>query len=117
MKVIAFSAASIDLFKANQGKINALGNATPILETGATTAWTFSFPITSITITPQLKIGSGSASGSALEIARNKFDDETGVVTKLGIVIANFTPLVRQHYCQRQHWRQAPSQERWCRRP
>ncbi|RZL01513.1 MAG: hypothetical protein EOP36_11245 [Rubrivivax sp.] len=88
---LAFSPAAISLFKANGGRVNALGNTTPILETGATTAWSFSLPITSITITPALKIGSGQASGSALDIVRKVFDDETGEVITSGIVLANFT--------------------------
>ena len=85
--VIAFSAEAIDLFKANQGKINPLGTATPVGSDG----WTFALPITKIEINSALKIASGSAVGSALEIARNVFDDETGTVTKKGIYLANFT--------------------------
>ncbi|MBA4110641.1 MAG: hypothetical protein C0487_13735 [Leptothrix sp. (in: Bacteria)] len=85
-----FSANAISLFKANGGKVVALGNTTPILETGATTAWSFSLPITSITVTPSLKIGAGQASGSALDIVRRTLDEETGEVITSGIVLANF---------------------------
>ena len=88
---LAFSKDAIDLFKANQGRVQALGNTTPVFEAGATTAWSFVLPITSITITPALKIGAGQASGSALNIVRNVFDDETGQVIKSGIYLANFT--------------------------
>lgn len=87
---LAFSKDAIDLFKANQGTVKALGNTTPILETGATTAWSFSLPITSITITPALKIGAGQASGSALDIVRSVFDEDSGQVITSGIVLANF---------------------------
>ena len=84
-----FSANAISLFKANGGKVEALGNTTPILETGATSAWSFSLPITSITVTPALKIGAGQASGSALDIVRRTIDEEGTLVTS-GIVLANF---------------------------
>jgi hypothetical protein len=85
--VIAFSAEAIDLFKANQGKINPLGTTTAV----GTDGWTFSLPITTIEINSSLKIASGSAVGSALDIVRNVFDDDTGAVTKKGITLANFT--------------------------
>ena len=88
---LAFSENAISLFKANGGKVNALGNTTPLPEAGATSAWKFSLPITSITITPALKIGSGQASGSALDIVRRTIDEETGETLTSGIVLANFT--------------------------
>lgn len=88
---MAFSPAAIALFQANQGVVGALGNTTAILAAGAEDPWTFSLPITSITITPALKIGSGQASGSALEFVRSKFDRATGTVIQLGLVLANFT--------------------------
>ncbi|MBC7699577.1 hypothetical protein [Aquabacterium sp.] len=89
---IAFSQSAISLFKANGGRVNALGNTTAVLPAGSpatAAAWTFVLPITSITITPTLKIGSGQASGSALDIVR-KVADEDGNVLTSGIVLANF---------------------------
>ncbi|RZL01514.1 MAG: hypothetical protein EOP36_11250 [Rubrivivax sp.] len=84
---LAFSDAAISLFKANSGKVIALGNTTPV----GTTGWSFALPITSIEINGSLKIASGQASGSALDIVRKTLDDETGEVTTSGIVLANFT--------------------------
>ncbi|MGH6647462.1 hypothetical protein [Aquabacterium sp.] len=88
---IAFSDKAISLFKTNGGRVNALGNTTAILADGATVPWAFSLPITSITITPALKIGAGQASGSALDIVRKTVDEESGEVITSGIVLANFT--------------------------
>lgn len=85
--VFAFSDEATDLFKANQGKVNALGTATAV----GTGGWTFSLPITTIEVNNALKIASGSAVGSALELARNKYDDETETTTKLAVTLANFT--------------------------
>ena len=83
---LAFSENAISLFKANGGKLAALGNTTPV----GTTGWSFSLPITSIEINGSLKIASGQASGSALDIIRRTINDETGEVTTTGIVLANF---------------------------
>ncbi|MDI1259822.1 hypothetical protein [Aquabacterium sp.] len=83
---LAFSENAISLFKANGGKLAALGNTTPV----GTTGWSFSLPITSIEINGSLKIAAGQASGSALDIIRRTIDEETGEVTTTGIVLANF---------------------------
>jgi len=84
---LAFSDAAISLFNANGGKLAALGNTTPV----GTSGWTFSLPITSIEINGSLKIASGQASGSALDIVRRTIDEETGEVIRAHIVLANFT--------------------------
>ncbi|MGH6647463.1 hypothetical protein [Aquabacterium sp.] len=84
---LAFSDAAISLFKTNGGKLAALGNTTPV----GTTGWSFALPITSIEVNSALKIASGQASGSALDIIRRTVDEDTGEVITSGIVLANFT--------------------------
>jgi len=79
--VQAFSQESLDAFDAGGVTVAPLGNATAVANvTGA-----FSFPITTITISNSLKIASGDAKGSALEIARVY----RGV--KYAVTVANFT--------------------------
>lgn len=84
--VIDFSTEAIDLFKANGGKVKPLGTATAV----GTAGWTFAMPITTIEINSALKIASGSAVGSALDIVRSTFDEDSGTVITTGIVLANF---------------------------
>ncbi|MBC7699578.1 hypothetical protein [Aquabacterium sp.] len=84
--ILAFSPNAISLFQANGGKLAALGNTTAV----GTGGWTFSLPITSIEISSSLKVASGQASGSALDIVRRVFDDQGNILTS-GIVLANFT--------------------------
>lgn len=79
--VQAFSQESLDAFDVGGVTVTPLGNATAVA--GATGA--FSFPITSITVSNSLKIASGDAKGSALEIARMKGS------TKYAVTVANFT--------------------------
>lgn len=79
--VQAFSQESLDAFSVGSVVVTPLGNATAV--DGVTGA--YSFPITSITIGNNLKIAGGSASGSALEIART-----VGGVKK-AVTVANFT--------------------------
>ncbi|HEX5311244.1 hypothetical protein [Aquabacterium sp.] len=59
--------------------VTPLGNATPTATVGS-----YNLPVTSITINSSLKIASGAASGSALEIARIYRG------AKVGVTIANF---------------------------
>ncbi len=82
---LAFSENAISLFQANGGKLAALGNTTPV----GTSGWSFALPITSIEINSALKIASGQASGSALDIIRRVIDEEGTIITT-GIVLANF---------------------------
>ena len=84
---LAFSDAAISLFQANGGKLAPLGATSPV----GTSGWSFSLPITSIEINGALKIASGQASGSALDIVRRTVDEDTGEVIKANIVLANFT--------------------------
>lgn len=79
--VQAFSQESLDAFDVGGVVVTPLGNATAV--DGVVGA--FSFPITSITISNSLKIASGDAKGSALEIARTY----RGV--KYAVTVANFT--------------------------
>jgi hypothetical protein len=80
--VQAFSQESLDTFDIAGVVVTPLGNATAV--SGVTGS--FSMPITSITVSSSLKIANGSASGSALEIAR--VDRKLG---KVGITLANFS--------------------------
>ena len=80
--VQAFSQESLDAFDVGGVTVTALGNATAVA--GATGS--YSMPITSITVSNSLKIASGSASGSALEISR--VDRKLG---KVGVTVANFS--------------------------
>lgn len=59
--------------------VTPLGNATPTATAGA-----FNLPVTSITVNSSLKVVSGAAVGSALEIARMYRGN------KVGVTIANF---------------------------
>lgn len=79
-----FSKTALQSYALFGVSIKPLGNATPV----AGTTDTFSLPVTSISIglTGGIKIESGAAVGSALEIAR--IDPETG--EKRGLTIANF---------------------------
>ncbi|KGM41543.1 hypothetical protein JY96_19810 [Aquabacterium sp. NJ1] len=80
--VQAFSQESLDAFEVGGVTVTPLGNATAV----DGVAGAFSFPITSITINNQLKIASGDAKGSALEISRIARN-----VGKVGVTVANFT--------------------------
>ena len=80
--VQAFSQESLDAFDVGGVTVAALGNATAV----DGVAGAFSLPITSITISNALKIASGDAKGSALEISR--VDRKLG---KVGVTVANFT--------------------------
>jgi hypothetical protein len=84
--VQAFSTEATDAFAVGGVVVTGQGNTvtvTPPADNPDLLA--FSFPITSITISNSLKIASGDAKGSALEIARTV----RGV--KLGVTVANFT--------------------------
>ena len=80
-----FSESALQSYALFGVSISALGNASAV----AGTTNTFSLPVTSISIglTDGLKVESGRAVGSALEIAR--IDPATG--KKRGLTIANFT--------------------------
>ncbi|MBI3383679.1 MAG: hypothetical protein HY019_16885 [Aquabacterium sp.] len=80
--VQAFSQESLDAFEVGGVTVAPLGNATAV----DGVAGAFSFPITSITINNSLKIASGDAKGSALEISRIARN-----VGKVGVTVANFT--------------------------
>lgn len=80
--VQAFSQESLDAFEVGGVSVAPLGNATAV----DGVAGAFSFPITSITINNSLKIASGDAKGSALEISRIARN-----VGKVGVTVANFT--------------------------
>jgi len=80
--VQAFSQESLDAFEVGGVSVVPLGNATAV----DGVAGAFSFPITSITINNSLKIASGDAKGSALEISRIARN-----VGKVGVTVANFT--------------------------
>jgi hypothetical protein len=84
--VMSFSPAAVSLLKANGTSVKALGNTTVV-----TAGSVFSLPITSISINGSLKIASGQASGSALNMVRITTDPETEVQTISGVVLANFT--------------------------
>ncbi len=79
-----FSESALQSYALFNVGISALGNASPV----AGTTNTFSLPVTNIVIglTGGIKIESGSAVGSALEISR--VDPATG--KKRGLTIANF---------------------------
>jgi hypothetical protein len=79
--VQAFSQEALDSFSLYKVSITPLGNATAV--SGVTGA--FSFPITSITLSSSLKITSGDAKGSALQISR------TSNGATIGLTVANFT--------------------------
>ncbi len=80
--VQAFSQESLDAFEVGGVTVTPLGNATVV----EGVAGAYSFPITSITISNSLKIASGDAKGSALEISRIARN-----VGKVGVTLANFT--------------------------
>jgi len=66
--VFALSQEAQDLFNANGGYIEPKGNATVIGDPA--TSWVFNLPVTTIVINNSLKVASGSAVGSALDIVR-----------------------------------------------
>ena len=74
-----FSQDALDQFDLFAIGVTALGNAT-----AAATPGSFNLPVTSISVNSSLKVSSGSAVGSALEIAR------TYRGNKVGVTIANF---------------------------
>lgn len=80
--VQAFSQESLDAFEVGGVVVTPLGNATAV----PNVVGAFSLPITSITIDNSLKIASGDAKGSALEISR--IDRKLG---KVAVTLANFT--------------------------
>ncbi|MDE2594439.1 MAG: hypothetical protein KGL57_09385 [Burkholderiales bacterium] len=77
--VQAFSQDALDQFDAFAITVTPLGNAT-----ATSTAGAFNLPVTSITVNSSLKVTAGTATGSALEIAR------TLRGAKVGVTIANF---------------------------
>jgi len=79
--VLNFSQEARDLFDANGGYVEAKGNATALDDT----FYLFNMPVTKIVINNQLKVASGSAVGSALDIVR---ETRTTIFT---INLANFT--------------------------
>jgi hypothetical protein len=83
--VMSFSDAAVSLLQTNSTKVTALGNTTVV-----TAGKVFSLPITSISINGSLKIASGQASGSALNMLRTTFDENDNA-TVSGVVLANFT--------------------------
>jgi hypothetical protein len=83
--VMTFSDTAVSLLQTNGTKVTALGNTTTV-----TAGKVFSLPITSITISNSLKIASGSAVGSALNMVRTTFDENDNQI-KSGVVLANFT--------------------------
>lgn len=74
-----FSAAALEQYDAFEITVTPLGNAT-----ATTTKGSYNLPVTSITVNSSLKIASGEAKGSALEISR------TYRGAKVGATIANF---------------------------
>jgi hypothetical protein len=80
--VQAFSQESQDAFEVGGVTVTALGNATAV--DGVPGSYTM--PITSIKVNNSLKIASGDAKGSALEISR--VDRKLG---KVAVTVANFT--------------------------
>ena len=84
--VQAFSVAALKAFNAVGVTVTPLGNATAV----AAAPGSFSFPITSITVNSKLAITGGAASGSALEIARDVYDEPTDSYYHSGVVVANF---------------------------
>lgn len=74
-----FSQDALDQFDLFAIGVTALGNATATATPGS-----FNLPVTSISVNSSLKVSSGSAVGSALEIAR------TYRGNKVGVTIANF---------------------------
>ncbi|MGE5453035.1 MAG: hypothetical protein ACM3VZ_14465 [Acidobacteriota bacterium] len=77
--VQAFSQAALDQFDIFTITVTPLGNATPTATTGA-----YNLPVTSISVNSSLKVTAGTATGSALEIARMYRG------AKVGVTIANF---------------------------
>lgn len=74
-----FSQDALDQYALFDITVTPLGNATP-----TATAGSFNLPVTSITVNSSLKVASGAAVGSALEIARIYRGK------KVGVTIANF---------------------------
>ncbi len=74
-----FSQDALDQYALFDITVTPLGNATP-----TATAGSFNLPVTSITVNSSLKVASGAAVGSALEIARIYRGN------KVGVTIANF---------------------------
>lgn len=77
--VQAFSQDALDQFAIFAITVTPLGNAT-----ATSTAGAYNLPVTSITINSSLKVTAGTATGSALEIAR------TYRGAKIGVTLANF---------------------------
>jgi hypothetical protein len=77
--VQTFSQAALDQYDVFTITVTPLGNATASSATGA-----YNLPVTSITINSALKVTAGTATGSALEIARIYRG------AKVGVTIANF---------------------------
>lgn len=80
--VQAFSQDTLDNFDVYKITVAPLGNASAV----ANTTGAFSFPITSVTVDSKLKISSGDAKGSALDIVRTFKSGR-----QVGLVLANFT--------------------------
>jgi len=74
-----FSQDALDQYALFDITVTPLGNATP-----TATAGSFNLPVTSITVNSSLKVASGAAVGSALEIARIYRGN------KVGVTLANF---------------------------
>ncbi|MDE2594438.1 MAG: hypothetical protein KGL57_09380 [Burkholderiales bacterium] len=75
----SFSQDALDQYDAFAITVTPLGNATASSTTGA-----YNLPVTSITINSSLKVTAGTATGSALEIARINRG------AKVGVTLANF---------------------------
>ena len=78
--VQAFSEKALKQHKLLGIEVTPLGNATATATTGA-----YNLPVTSISVNSSLKVTSGAAVGSALEISRLNDD-----LVKVGITLANF---------------------------
>lgn len=78
--VQAFSEKALTQNKLLGIEVTPLGNATATATTGA-----YNLPVTSISVNSSLKVTSGAAVGSALEISRLNDD-----LVKVGITLANF---------------------------
>ncbi len=78
--VQAFSEKALKQNKLLGIEVTPLGNATATATTGA-----YNLPVTSISVNSSLKVTSGAAVGSALEISRLNDD-----LVKVGITLANF---------------------------
>ena len=84
--VQGFSEAALKSFKAVGVVVTPLGNATAI----AAVPGAFNLPVTSISVNSKLAITSGASVGSALEIAREVYDEPTDSYYHSGVVLANF---------------------------